>query len=30
MDIDNQDDSSSSDENEDPFITLLRNQGAVF
>jgi hypothetical protein len=26
---DDQDDSSSSDSNEDPFIQLLRNQGAV-
>jgi len=30
MDIDSHDDSSSSDSNEDPFVTLLRNQGAVF
>jgi len=30
MDIDNHNDSSSSDSDEGPFVTLLRNQGAVF
>jgi hypothetical protein len=30
MDIDSHDDSSSSDSNEDPFVTLLQNQGAIF
>jgi len=31
MDISSDDtDGSSSDSNEDPFVTLLRNQGAVF
>jgi hypothetical protein len=28
--IDSHDDSSSSDPDEDPFVTLLQNQGAVF
>jgi len=30
MNIDNQDNSSSSDSDEDPFVKLLRDQGAVF
>ena len=30
IDTDDHDDSSSSDSNQDPFVQLLRNQGAVF